>query len=398
MIWWLVVFTSAGLIALGVTLLLRDIFRARTNEPARATTSTPVSTGVAARTWPRARALIALLPAMTARRLRLPVDTTAARATNPAHGQGSASPDAADGQAQTARRLPSLERQWPRLAPEINRAVVSVNQTMGPLALAVGSPGEATWSLHNEGFGCYRRVLIDNASVGWLRLEIGSDLRLTARFRSHDAEHANVNRDSVAPSRRTENQLAQTLTESLAGVFEYAVWRHSNIIRNDGAPQPPPVTAPAVVAAIATAPRTVRTTTIEPRSARGDTLPAPPPPRVTALGSPAAALVDAAIALVNQAFADAGAQLHPAESHPAQGSGAPDRALSIVARGVPVGLMLIEPRADRIEISVGVADPANLQAARRQSQPMTGLTVHALAEAIATNAWPAIACTVSNVS
>ena len=68
-----------------------------------------------------------------------------------------------------------------------------------------------------------------------------------------------------------------------------------------------------------------------------------------------------------------------------------DRALSITAHGHSVGLMLIEPRADRIDISVGVADLANIQAARRQSQPIAGLTVHALAEAIATNAWPAIA-------
>ena len=107
--------------------------------------------------------------------------------------------------------------------------------------------------------------------------------------------------------------------------------------------------------------------------------------------SPAAALVETAVALVNRAFAEAGAQLLPSDARHGAVTTHADRAFSITAHGTPVALMLIEPRADRIDISVGVPDPANVQAARRQSQPMAGLTVHALAEAIATNAWPAIA-------
>ena len=378
MMWWIVVLASAGLIVLGITLLVRDMLSSR---PGTAKSSGPGKPVAKAKikslpkSWPLTNAIAAAWPTQMKRAAiggnaatEPPIETVAIENVTGAN-------------AANAPRLPALEKHWPRLKSEIDAAVASVNQTMAPLALSIAVPGEATWSLHNQGYGDYRRVFIDGESIAWLRLEIGADLRITCRLRAHDAEHYAVNRDCSAPARRTAGQLVQSLTEVLAAVFEYAVWRHSHILRNDTASapapdQPTPAPPPSLVA--------------EPPPARTTTAPLTrQPPRTAA--SPAAVLVDAAITLVNKAFADAGAQLLPSEDQRGRTTLDAARSLSIIAHGHSVGLMLIEPRADRIDISVGVADLANIQAARRQSQPMAGLTVHALAEAIATNAWPAIA-------
>lgn len=374
MMWWIVVLASAGLIVLGITLLVRDMLSSRPGASKRANPAKPVAKSKI-KSWPLTSAIAAAWPAQMKRA------AIGGNPANPPPMEAVASENVTAANAANAPRLPVLEKHWPRLRSEIDAAVASVNQTMAPLALSIAPPGEATWSLHNQGYGDYRRVFIDGESIAWLRLEIGAELRITCRLRAHDAEHYAVNRDCSAPARRTAGQLVQSLTEVLAAVFEYAVWRHSHILRNDTASapvpeQPTPAPPPSLIA--------------EPPPARTTTAPlSRPAPRTVA--SPAAVLVDAAIALVNKAFADAGAQLLPSVDQRGRATLDADRALSITAHGHSVGLMLIEPRADRIDISVGVADLANIQAARRQSQPIAGLTVHALAEAIATNAWPAIA-------
>ena len=107
---------------------------------------------------------------------------------------------------------------------------------------------------------------------------------------------------------------------------------------------------------------------------------------------PPSALIDSAVTLVNSAFAETGARLVPAHAAMRREPVGPhSRALSIDVAGTSVGLMLIEPVSGRIDIAVGVADMANFDAARRRSHELAGLTVHPLAETIATCAWPAIA-------
>ena len=353
--WWMVVLMSTGLIGLGVGLLVRDIFwpAAHTAEQAQ------VGEAVAAS---GRKSLFA-----RASKTRETVKQASARPNVAAVGTAAG---AEPGTIPAPPRLPSLEHHWPKLSPEIEMAVAAVNQKMAPLSLVIGAPGQPTWSLHNSGFGDYRRVMIDRDSVAWLRLEIGGDLAMAVRLRAHEAEHAEINRDRSLPSRRSAGTLEQALTESLAGAFEYAVERHSNNIRND-----------ARLPAGASEPAMSNVT--------------PPTMRVP-IG--AARLVDDAVALVNRAFAEADAQLVAADGRHGPAAGPDDRALSILARGVPVGLMLVEPRHDRVDISVGVADLANFDAARRQAQPLAGLTVQVLAEAIATTAWPAIAAVTSRVA
>ncbi len=360
--WWMVVLMSTGLIGLGVGLLVRDIFWPLAQD------AKPNEAGEPAPTAGSRKSLFA--------RMGLAAGDTTGKVIE---GSQRHTPRAAGGSAKSAQRgedvpvvrLSALEQHWPRLRTEIEAAVGSVNQSMAPLSLAIGAPGQATWSLHNTGFGDYRRVTIDGESVGWLRLEIGKDLAIAMRLRSHEAEHSSVNRDCTVPARRNAGQLEQALTENLAGVFEYAVERHSNKIRTPAAVLPVTPSAP------------------------------PTPPPITSLRSQpsaAAVLVDDAVALVNRAFAEAQAQLVAADGRHGPATGPDDRALSITARGVSVGLMLVEPRDDHIDISVGVADLANFEAARRQSQAMAGLTVQVLAEAIATTAWPAIAAAAQRVA
>ncbi len=53
--------------------------------------------------------------------------------------------------------------------------------------------------------------------------------------------------------------------------------------------------------------------------------------------------------------------------------------------------MLVERIGDEIEIAVGVPDARLADLGRRQRLAVKGLTTHALAELIASSAWPAIA-------
>jgi hypothetical protein len=381
MMWWMVVLMSAGLIGLGIGLLVRDVLRpAAKSSQKSAERSAEKSVDRTTTAKSRETATASKLA-----KIMSPFTRSNATGAGKRAEKASAALSANDASAPplkpaSAPRLPALEKHWPRLRPEIEAAVAAVNQSMAPLGLAIGPPGDATWSLHNQGFGDYRRVLIDRDSIGWLRMELAADLTLTARLRAHEAERTHFSRDCVLPSRRSPGQLEQGLTESLAGVFEYAVARHSDNIKNhtsahhDASPSPPPQAQPVQtqpVTQIVAAPLT-------------------PQPLPRHRPSAAALLVDEAIALVNRAFVEASAELVIDHRHGA-GTAPDDRALAIVARGGSVGLMLVEPRADRIEISVGVADPANFEVARRQSQPTAGLTVQVLAEVIATNAWPAIA-------
>ncbi len=382
MMWWMVVLMSAGLIGLGVGLLVRDVLR-----PAdKSTQKSPQKSSERTTAAQPSNAA----PTSKLAKIMTPFTGMTAKGDGKHNSKNSTAPPASETSAAppsklaSAPRLPAVEKHWPRLRPEIEAAIAAVNQAMAPLGLSIGPPGDATWSLHNQGFGDYRRVLIDRDSIGWLRMELGADLTLSARLRAHDAEHTHFSRDCIVPARRSPGLLEQGLTDSLAGVFEFAVARHSDNIKNQSiAPQ---------LASAPMPPQSQPSQSQPPQSQQSPpTLVAQPVPwHRPAPPSAAALLVDEAIALVNRAFVEASAELVTDHRH-GPGASPDDRALAIVARGVSVGLMFVEPHADRIEISVGVADPANFHVARRQTQPTAGLTVQVLAEAIATNAWPAIA-------
>lgn len=365
MMWWLVVFASAGLIALGTGLLVRDLFLSRSDGARQG------KHGHDADAAPKSSK----------------ADAPAAASRGPAAipGEPGSREPASSRTGRPFARSTALEQQWSRLTHEIEAAVGSVNRSFGQLSITIGSPGQPTWNLDNDGFGDYRRVRIEQESVAWLRLELARDLSIRSRLRTHEAQFSDLNRDAETTSERSADELALAIRNSLAGIFDFAVKRHSDLLRHEAAttgsaPTTPPRNAAAQVQ---------NPTGIQKAEAAFAPL-APAKPSAESMPSPSAALVDAAVSLVNRAFAEADAKLIPADSKPGAKAFS-DRTLSILAANRPVGYMLIEPRSDRIDISVGLLDQTSTQSIRKKSQPMSGLTLHALAEAIATQAWPAIA-------
>ena len=66
-------------------------------------------------------------------------------------------------------------------------------------------------------------------------------------------------------------------------------------------------------------------------------------------------------------------------------------ALSVEVNGDDVARMHIERLPHEMEVAVGVREPQHAALARRRRIPVDGMTIHALAELIASCAWPAIA-------
>ena len=65
--------------------------------------------------------------------------------------------------------------------------------------------------------------------------------------------------------------------------------------------------------------------------------------------------------------------------------------LSVEVNGDDVARMHIERLPHEMEVAVGVREPQLIELGRRRRIPVDGMTIHALAELIASCAWPAIA-------
>jgi hypothetical protein len=420
--WWIVLVASAALIAIGVWLLVRDFLKPRaaakpsqvhtqtlaeTLAQADAVPSNPGPHAVPLAQQPQLQPLFAHL-ADSAGPDTIPV-------TRPTGASAAPLPDPLQ-----PGRFPAVETHWERLKPEFDMAVAAVNESMAPLAVSIARPGETTWSLHNRGFGDYRRVRVGGESVAWLRLELAANMSISAHLRSHEARHDMLNRVSTLARPLTASRIAPMLAECLAALATAAP-RLMPQAPTSSIAVPSPSRMPHAHERLAIDP--LERVAPESRD-RGHAWPqwlnrprpgdvaaagiAPPPPpapptqgptrTITGWGRarhdalPTTALIDTAVTLVNSAFAETGARLVPASDAMRRDPVGPDsRALSIDVAGLSVGLMLIEPMAGRIDIAVGVADIANFDTARRRSHDLNGLTVHPLAETIATCAWPAIA-------
>jgi hypothetical protein len=157
---------SAGLIAAGIALILRDVQR-----KGREAFLVRADRG---RAGPDAEVTVAHL------------------VSDPAPARGAAVPVAA------SDRAPEAALQWAALEPVIAAAVDQVNAVLLGAGVAIGAPGEATRSMMNRGFGSYRRILIGGESIAWLRLELGADGRLQASVKAHKDDLAVVNASSFA--------------------------------------------------------------------------------------------------------------------------------------------------------------------------------------------------------
>jgi hypothetical protein len=411
--WWLVLLLSLALTCTGVWLLVREqlpaLFAALRAKRDVEAERPPAPERAAAHARPATAApLFATEPVRTA----TPVLPAALPGAAPVGA--SAAPLSS---ASATARLPAMEAHWPRLRSEIDLAVQALNASMAPLAVVIAKPGEPTWSLHNRGFGDYRRVRVGGESVAWLRMELGADMSISAHLKTHEARHDMLNRASTVGRPLIASRIGPALAECLAALATAAprlmpvAVQAAVVAPSDPRIDPLPVApspAPQPDNGQQRQPRgpawpqwLSRPTPLEQAASQRTVAPPPPdgPSRtITGWGRArrepmaAAALIDTAVTLVNSAFAETGARLVPAGPSVQREPVGPDsRALSIDVAGTSVGLMLIEPVSGRIDIAVGVSDLADFGAARRQSHQLAGLTVHPLAETIATCAWPAIA-------
>jgi hypothetical protein len=255
----------------------------------------------------------------------------------------------------SAHRSHPLEQQWASLAPHLAAAADQVNAVLAPLQLSVGAMGEPAWSYKNKGFGGYRRLLLSDESIAWLRLELSADGELHAGIKAHKDERSGINMSAHVPAAGLDaTQASDLLSHCLkpAATFAAGVAPPAAEDDDDG------------------------------RGASADAW------------SGIDATVVSALKATNGALAQAGARLAPLG--PAAWDAQTRRhrlTLAVEVRGEDVARMLIEQhlQPQEIEVSVGVREPSLIELGRRRRMAATGVTIHALAELIAGCAWPTIA-------
>jgi hypothetical protein len=243
---------------------------------------------------------------------------------------------------------PEAAAQWATLQPVLTAAVKQVNAVLSGAGISVGAPGEPSWSM-NRGYGSYRRVMVGGESVAWLRLELGPSGQLQAGVKAHKEDLAAINASSGAPAAGLNiPRASDLLSECLKPAASFAVQAVSGGNTEQWASE-------------------MAWRAIDP-------------------------VVVAALQAANGALAQAGARFVPV----AAPAWAPDlhrhrMTIAIEVLDKDVARMHIERIAEEVEIAVGLADARLTDLGRRQRVPAQGMTTHALAEMIASCAWPAIA-------
>jgi hypothetical protein len=250
------------------------------------------------------------------------------------------------GPARQSTRL-ALERQWSALQPAIAAAIARTNTLVAPVRLFIGPPGEPAWSYKNRGYGAPRRLLMEGESVAWLRLELLAEGRLRANVKAHRDDAADLNASAEMAAVGLDGERVGTLLlECLEPATSFAA-HHGEISEEEASK----------------------------RAWEGVN-----------------GVIAAALSATNGALAQAGARL--IELAPAAWENDLRRhrmALSVVVYGDDVARMHIEQLPHELEVAVGVREPQLAALGRRRRIPVDGMTIHALAELIASCAWPAIA-------
>jgi hypothetical protein len=248
------------------------------------------------------------------------------------------------------QRWPSVEARWAHIEREIDQAVAHLNGTLMPVALELGKAGETGWSFKNRGFGSYRRIGIGGRSVGWLRAETNQEHQLICKVRAHAPDHALLNASAQIPAQRLDAELVlELLAKVLRPSADYAAWLapKARAAADDGT-----VDAWSVLA----------------------------PTAATAMTVAAGALKEAEATLTETAA--------PAWD-PATGR---HRWMLAVAVGqARVADIAIDLTKHGLEVGSRPIDTLKSDLGRRRRLDLKGLDAHALAEAIAASAWPAVA-------
>jgi len=241
----------------------------------------------------------------------------------------------------------ALERQWSALQPAMTSAVARTNTLIASARLFIGPAGEPVWSYKNRGYGVHRRLLMEGESVAWLRLELLAEGRLSANVKAHRDDGAGLNASAeMAAVGLDGERVGALLLDCLAPATAFAA-HHAEISEVEASKRAW-------------------------ESVNG--------------------MIAAALSATNGALAQAGARL--IELAPAAWENELRRyrmALSVEVNGDDVARMHIERLPHELEVAVGVREPQFAALGRRRRIPVDGMTIHALAELIASCAWPAIA-------
>jgi hypothetical protein len=266
-------------------------------------------------------------------------------------GAGIFPPEPAAGRAPRfgGARSSALAGQWSALQPVIGEAVQQVNAVLAGAGIAVGDSGEPSWSV-DRGYGAYRRVLVGGESLAWLRLELDADGNLKAGVKAHKEELSAINGNASAPAKDlTATRASDLLSECLKPTAAYAV-REAGVA--EGAEQQVSEAAWKAVDAV----------------------------------------VVASLKAANGALAQAGARFMPLALPTWQPElGHHRMVIAVEVLDTEVARMHIERVGPEMEVAVGVAQAQFANLGRRRRIPVQGMTTHALAELIASCAWPAIA-------
>ena len=246
-------------------------------------------------------------------------------------------------------RVPSVETGWSGIALMLDMAVSRVNAVLEPVALGIGAAGVPGWSYKNRGFGVYRRIRLNDPSIAWLRVELTGDRQLSLKLRAHRPEQALMNRAVLVPiDGLSDRAVTDAVALCVKPAAQYAAWTvpKAEVDRDAGA----------------------------------------------ALWAEVEHVANAALMMTNSALNQAGAMLVPLALPAYEPAVHCFRwPLSITVDGARVALMVLQRQAEAIEILVGVADARRRDLGDRRTIAVDGLTPHALAEQMASSAWPAIA-------
>jgi hypothetical protein len=242
-----------------------------------------------------------------------------------------------------------LERQWLVLTPILDTAIGKVNAVLAPVKLAIAPSGEPSWSYKNAGYGAHRRLMLGEESIGWLRLELTSDGRFTAVLKAHKDDIAEINGSAeTATASLNAAHMGDILSRCLEPAARYAAQAAGGTIDEKQLSE-------------------TAWKAVEP-------------------------LVIAALKATNGALLQAGGRLVPVTTPTWQDELKRHRmTLAVEVESSDVGRMHIERVAHEVEVAVGVADQRLIELGRRRRIAIEGMTIHALAELIASCAWPTIA-------
>lgn len=245
-------------------------------------------------------------------------------------------------------RPKGLEQQWSELLPVIEEGVAKVNAVLTPVRISIADAVAPAWSLKNKGYGSFRRLMHREQSLAWLRLEVSRDGLLHASVKAHKDDLAQLNTTCHTEVHGLNaTRIGDLLSECLKPAAAYAGFLGAEGPAEGSGAEP--------------------WTSVD-------------------------GLVTAALQATNGALAQAGAQLVPLAPAAWHDDVRRHRlTLAVDVAGHDIARMHIDRLEHEIEVAVGVRDAHLVAFGRRRRAPVSGLSTHALAEVIASCAWPSIA-------